>query len=155
MIHDFFLSLIPSWGERLWMAIGGAIGAVFGFLFGEVTDGMLWLFTFLAIDYVTGIWAACRTQSLSSERGFRGILKKFLILAVVALSHGLDQMAGTQFIQTAIIFAYGLNEMTSIIENLERAGYGSIVPDAVRQILKIVRDREEQKLDQLKPRNQR
>ena len=66
-------------------SIAGAIGALLGFLFGEITGLFLALLAFMALDYITGIIIAVINRMLSSETGFKGLAKKLLILVFVAL----------------------------------------------------------------------
>ena len=71
-------------------SIAGAIGAVIGFMYGEV-GGLFWaLIAFMALDYITGVIVAVINKRLSSEVGFKGLAKKFLILVFVAVGHIAD-----------------------------------------------------------------
>ena len=75
----------------MWLQIGfAALGGWLGVLLGGL-DGLLYvLITFAVIDYISGVMCAVTEKKLSSEVGFRGICKKILIFAVVALAHMLD-----------------------------------------------------------------
>lgn len=69
------------------------------------------------MDYLTGVMTAIITRQVSSEIGFKGILKKMLILIMVAMGHLLDQnlLGGGDAMRTAVIFFYTANEGISII----------------------------------------
>ena len=100
------------------------IGGYIGYFLGG-WDGFLYaLIAFVAIDYLTGVMVAVLEKRLSSEVGARGIFKKVLIFALVAVAHIVD----TQFIKTgsairtAVIFFYLSNEGISILENAGKIG---------------------------------
>ena len=118
-------------------AFGGALGAILGGL-----DGLLYaLIAFVVVDYITGVMCAVVDKKLSSEVGFRGIFKKILIFAMVALGHTLDMhvigevgvVGDYSAIRTAIIFFYIANEGVSLLENTVRLGLP--VPGKLKSIL--------------------
>lgn len=106
---------IWNWIQVVFAAVGGWLGYVLGGL-----DGFLYaLLAFVVIDYITGIMCAVLDKKLSSEVGFRGIFKKVLIFALVAVGHIVDQnvIGDGSVIRTAVIFFYLSNEGISILEN--------------------------------------
>lgn len=116
-------------------SIAGAVGAVLGFMYGEVT-GLFWaLIAFMALDYVTGVIVAIIEKRLSSEVGFRGLAKKFLILVFVAVGHIADTyiLGGTPAAMSAVMLFYIANEGISIIENA--AALGLPVPKKLKDIM--------------------
>ena len=116
-------------------SIAGAVGAVLGFMYGEVT-GLFWaLIAFMALDYITGVVVAIIEKRLSSEVGFRGLTKKFLILVFVAVGHIADTyiLGGTPAAMSAVMLFYMANEGISIIENA--AALGLPVPKKLKDIM--------------------
>ncbi len=116
-------------------SIAGAVGAVLGFMYGEVT-GLFWaLIAFMALDYITGVVVAVIEKRLSSEVGFRGLAKKFLILVFVAVGHIADTyiLGGTPAAMSAVMLFYIANEGISIIENA--AALGLPVPKKLKDIM--------------------
>lgn len=142
-LYDFFCALIPAKGEAILMAVGAGIGAVATFAFGTIDDAVIWLFAFIATDYITGTAASFKLGEWSSPVGFVGLFKKFIILAVVSMCHGLDAVCGTELLRNVSIFAYCLNEFGSIIENIERLGFGGMIPNVLRRGLAQLREKEE------------
>lgn len=138
-IQEFLSALVPSDGEAVLMSIG----ALVSFAFGDVDDAFLWLLAFIAADYITGTVAAFRSGEWSSQTGFLGLFKKIFILCVVAMCHGLDVDTGVNLLRNAAIFAYGLNEVGSILENVDRLGYGKLIPAVIRRGLKQLRRKED------------
>ena len=89
----------------------------------------------MAIDYITGIMAAYINPSLAlnSQKGFKGICKKIVILMLVALAHELDKATGQPAIQSLVVWFFLGNEGLSIIENSAKAGLP--IPNKLRDTL--------------------
>ena len=124
-------------------SIAGAVGAVLGFMYGEVT-GLFWaLIAFMALDYISGVIVAIIEKRLSSEVGFRGLAKKFLILVFVAVGHIADTyiLGGTPAAMSAVMLFYIANEGISIIENA--AALGLPVPKKLTSIMEQIRNKSE------------
>ena len=80
------------------------------------------LVLFVVLDYITGLVAAYGEQSLNSRVGFKGIAKKILLFAPVAVAYWLDMLLGQEILRSLAIFFYIANEGLSMLENLGRAG---------------------------------
>ena len=95
------------------------IGGVLGWIFGGFDSLIYALFTFVALDYITGILLAIHNKKLSSEIGFKGISKKILIFMVVSMGNVIDKyILGTgSALRTLVIMFYLTNEGISILEN--------------------------------------
>ena len=143
------VDLIPDFSSRVFLAVGGIFGALCSFLFGPIDDAIEWLFVFIAVDYLSGTYAAMKTGQWNSRTGFLGITKKIVMLSLVALCHGLDITSVIPFVSVrdAAVFAFCLNDFGSILENIERMGYGSIIPAPIRKMLKAMEDRSEAMVD--------
>lgn len=114
--------------------------AVFGFLWGKA-DGLLYaLLAFMALDYVTGVIVAITKHILNSETGFKGIAKKVLILALVAVGHILDVhvLGGGAVCRSAVIGFYLANEGISILENA--GDLGIPLPKKLKAVLQQLRN---------------
>lgn len=142
-LYDFFCALIPAKGEAILMSIGAGIGAAATFAFGTIDDAVLWLFAFIAADYVTGTAASFKLGEWSSNTGFVGLLKKFIIVSVVAMCHGLDAVLGTEMLRNVSIFAYCLNEFGSVVENVSRLFGEGVIPPVIRRGLLLLREKED------------
>ena len=123
--------------------IAAVIGAAVGFMYGQVT-GLFWaLVAFMVLDYVTGVMIAIISKKLSSETGFKGLCKKFLILIFVAVGHIVDTyvLNGAAVLMTAILLFYIANEGISIVENA--ANLGLPVPQKLKDILEQIKSESE------------
>lgn len=117
-------SLIPIRVEAVWGTITGVVGVAAEILFGAWSDALAALVVAMLIDYVSGVIAAYINPALSlnSQRGFRGILKKIMILLLVSLGHVLDTVMHQQIICIAVTYFFLGNEGLSIVENAAKAG---------------------------------
>lgn len=142
-IIAFISDILPTKSAAVMMSITGAIGAALSFAFGEVDVPIIWLFVFATADYITGLWAAIKTGEWSSSTGFKGIFKKILMFSLVALCHGLDSVVSMDIFRNAAVLAYVINEVCSILENIERVGYGGVIPAPLRRGLKVLKKKED------------
>ena len=126
------------------MALFSAIGAAFSFLVGGVDKLITALLIFVALDYLTGLIAAWKTASLDSKKGFDGIKRKFIMLIIVIMAHWIDvSIFGVSTCRSMVIFAYLGNEGLSIVENLDRMGYGAYIPGILREKIAQLRQEKE------------
>lgn len=134
-VYEFIKTCVPTGAEQYLMAIGAAAGLVLSVAVGGFDEMIYALIALMVSDYITGIIAACRTGKWDSSVGFIGLAKKGVILAVIALCNTVDTAMGTHAFRQAAICAYALNEAGSIIENIDRAGWGEHIPDFIRNAL--------------------
>ena len=101
------------------LGIWSLIATGFIYLMGGLDISMISLLIIMIIDYITGISSAIYNKKLSSKIGFKGIMKKILMLCLVALSVVIDRLTGESgAIRTLVIYYYVGNEGLSILENL-------------------------------------
>ena len=126
-----------------WMT--SVLCGIAGFLWGSLDGLLAALIVFMILDYVTGIAAGIMQKNLSSETGFSGLLKKGLILLIVAVGHILDtQIFGGQssMCRSAVIGFYLSNEGISILENAGKIGIP--LPKILIRVLEQLRDDKEE-----------
>ena len=117
----------------------GIVGGYFAAIFGQ-WDSILWaLLVIMVLDCLTGVIKAIYTKTMSSEIGFKGLLKKITILIIVALSNVLQQITGDNVaIREIVIMFYVANEGISVLENV------SVIyprmPKSIKDILLQIRD---------------
>lgn len=108
----------------------GVLGAVCGFLFGELNGLLIAVLVLMGVDYITGLGAASVRHELDSKIGWKGILKKACMLLILAVAHILDVYVlgianlseGHAAIMTLVEFLYIGNEGLSILENAGKLG---------------------------------
>ena len=123
--------------------LSSILGALLGWMFGQLDGFMYALIVFVATDYITGVMAAAVEKRLSSEVGFKGICRKITIFLLVALANIIDVniIKSGSVARTAVVFFYISNEGLSIVENA--AILGLEIPDWFRQMLKRINEEEE------------
>jgi len=121
-----------TWIQFAISMIGGFIGAFLGNMDGFLTA----LLIFIVADYVSGVICAIIEKKLSSEIGYKGILKKALILMIVGLANILDVyvIKNGSAIRGIVISFYLSNEGLSLLENASRIGLP--IPEKLKAILK-------------------
>ena len=88
------------------------------------------LIALMVADYITGVLVAAvwhkssksSSGTLNSVAGFKGILKKGMILVLVWLGVLLDRATGANYIRTAVVLFFIGNEGISLLENLGLMG---------------------------------
>ncbi len=101
------------------------ISTISTILLGEFDIPLQTLVLLIAIDYFTGLLVAGVYKSslksndgrLSSNAGFKGILKKGMMFVIVLVAYRLDLLAGTNIVRNTTIMAFIINEIISINEN--------------------------------------
>lgn len=108
-----------------WAKVGcAAAGGVIAYLWGPWDALIIALVACVVIDYITGIVKAAIAHKLDSAVGFKGLMKKVFIFALVALATVVDRVvpATNEAIRAAVIMFYIANEGLSILENAGELG---------------------------------
>ena len=124
-----------------WISIVfGMIGGVMSYWLGG-WDVLLQTIVFLAVvDYITGIIKGIYLKELSSEIGFKGLLKKIVMFIVIAVAYEIQLLiGGTIPLREVVIMFYVTNESLSLIEN---AAIFVPIPEKLKDVLLQLRDKE-------------
>lgn len=119
------------------VSVIGAAGAYIANFFGGWDSSLTTLVVFMAVDYITGLLVAAvwkkspksDTGALESHAGWKGLIKKCVTLLVVLMATRLDIVLQVDFVRTAAVIGFIVNETLSIVENLGLMGVP--VPDVV------------------------
>ena len=133
--------------KELFVTAAGIVGAFISRLFGGWDAAMTTLVIFMGIDYLMGLIVAgvfkrsgkSENGALDSRAGFKGLLKKSVILLVVLVAYRLDLVLGSTFIKDAVIIGYIANETISIIENAGLMGIP--IPDVIKRAIDILKNK--------------
>lgn len=119
------------------------LGTFLTWLFGTWDTALAVLIAFIVLDYITGLLKGAVTKQLSSDIGFRGLVRKAVILIVLIVAVSLDRLmnTGTWVFRTLVCYFYIANEGISIIEN--SAALGLPVPKKLTEILIQIKDKSE------------
>ena len=132
----------------------GAVAAAGGFLswlFGGWSTALAVLLVCLALDYATGLIVAgifhkspkTANGGLESRAGWKGLLRKVATLLMVALAHFVDMLLGTVYIRDAVVMAFCVNEILSLLENFGLMGLP--IPKALANAVELLRKKEDTK----------
>lgn len=124
-----------------WISIVfGAVGGFLAYLMGG-WDALLKTIVFLAVlDYITGVIKGIYTRTLSSETGFKGLLKKIVMFIVIAVSFAIQVLIGGHVpLREVVIMFYICNEALSLLEN---AALFIPIPDKLKEVLLQLRDKD-------------
>lgn len=148
MIHD----LLPKTVEEALTILGGWIGLIWSATLQSVAPLAWWFAIFVLTDLITGVWAGVKTTGFSSKALYAGMFKKGIAFAIIILAHGLDVsfwyvLKNLPVFQSVVLCAYCCGEFGSIVENIERAGYGDALPPALRKIFLTLEKRLENAVD--------
>lgn len=104
-------------------------------------DVLLKTIVFLAVaDYVTGWIKGIYTKQLSSEIGFKGLLKKIVMFIVVAVAYVIQGLVGGKIpLREVVIMFYIANEGLSLLEN---AAVFVPIPEKLKAVLLQLREKE-------------
>lgn len=130
-----------EWIKVVLAAIGGGLAWFFG-----PWDALISvLIGFIAVDYLMGVINAGMRKELSSEVGFKGLLRKMVILLLVGVGALLDKiMPGANgAIRAAVCTFYIANEGLSILENA-----GALGLPLPPKLLGVLKQLEEEMVDQ-------
>ena len=123
-----------------------AVGAFVAHALGGWDASMQVLVALMVADYVTGILVAAvwhkstksASGALDSKAGFKGLLKKAMILLVVWLGVLLDAAMGSEYIRMAAVLFFIGNEGISLLENLGLMGVP--YPDFLKKALEALHE---------------
>lgn len=116
-----------------------SIGGFLSIIFGGFDNLIITLCSFIVIDYITGLLSAIYNKKLSSQIGYKGIIKKVTMLIVVAVSVLLQNQVGIPAVRDIVILFFISNEGISILENVGNTGLK--LPPKLKEILKQLRDK--------------
>lgn len=121
--------------EKYFNGIVAIIATFFTYLFGSWDLALQVLIVFMVLDYVTGVLYAFISNQLNSEVGFKGLVKKLMILVVLIIGVMLDRILGTEnwVFRTLVCYFYIANEGISLLENV--ANIGIPIPNKIRNAL--------------------
>ena len=123
----------------------GLFGGILSYWFGG-WDVLLKTIVFLAVtDYITGVIKGIYKKELSSETGFKGLLKKIVMFIVIAVAFSIQELIGNTIpLREVVIMFYICNEALSLLEN---AAVFVPIPDKLKDVLIQLKDKDTTKED--------
>lgn len=121
-------------------AIGAVIGVGLNTMVGGFDQQITAMLSLSIADYLTGMYAAWKTGTVSSAKGYKGLFKKLGIVAAIALANCIDVAANMHVLRAALLFGFAIVESSSLLENIDRMGYGDYIPTILRTKLIQIRN---------------
>lgn len=131
------------------LTIIGVTGSFITNLFGGWTSDMQTLLILMGIDIVMGLLIAgfwkksdkSPTGTINSLSMAKGLVRKGVYLLIILVAYRLDLSLNADYIRTAVIIAFIVNEVISIIEN---AGImGVPIPSVIKRAIEVLRNKSE------------
>lgn len=123
--------------------VGGIVGGFLCKFLGGWDVILKALVALVVLDYVTGLIKAIYTKTLSSEVGFKGLIKKIVIFIVVATAVIIQSITGDAIpLREIVIIFFVCNEGISLLEN---ASEFIPIPEKLRETLIQLRDKNNKK----------
>lgn len=122
-------------------ALSGVFWAVLDFCLGGIDTPIKALAILMCMDFITGVAAEYRKGNLSSRVGAKGLCKKSGILLCITIACMLDMAMEMDVFRGMTISAFAVIEAMSLVENVDRMGYGEYIPDFIRIHLKQIADK--------------
>lgn len=124
-----------------WSVVGGIVGGFLCHWLGGWDTLLKALVALVILDYVTGVLKALYTKTLSSETGFKGLIKKIIVFIVVATAYTIQTVVGDAVpLRDIVIMFFVCNEGISLLEN---ASEFVPIPQKLKDTLIQLRDKEE------------
>ena len=130
--------------EKYFNAIVAVLATFFTYIFGSWDLALQVLIVFMILNYGTGVLYAYLTDQLNSEVGFKGLVKKCMILVVLIIGVMLDRIlgTGTWMFRTLVAYFYIANEGISLLENVGNIGIP--IPNKIRNALEQLNKNDEE-----------
>lgn len=130
---------------KLFNGFSVAVGLAGGFLcqlLGGWDVMLKALVALVVLDYVTGVLKGIYTKTLSSEIGFKGLIRKIVIFIVVATAVIVQSIVGDAIpLREIVIIFFVCNEGISLLEN---ASEFIPIPEKLKETLIQLRDKNEE-----------
>lgn len=130
-------------------AISGIIGGFIANAFGGWSAALTTLLIFMGVDYISGLILAgvfhaspkSEDGTLESYAGWKGLVRKGMTLLIVLIGARLDLMLGVNYIRDAMVIAFCVNELLSIIENMGLMGVP--MPEILTNAIEMLKSKSE------------
>ena len=130
-------------------AIFGIIGGFIAKAFGGWSAALTTLLIFMGVDYRSGLILAgvfhaspkSEDGTLESYAGWKGLVRKGMTLLIVLIGARLDLLIGVNYIRDAMVIAFCVNELLSIIENMGLMGVP--MPEILTNAIEMLKSKSE------------
>ena len=100
------------------------------------------LFGLMFLNFLTGLIVGYKMQNLNSQRAFKGLRKKLLILVILCGASLMHKLVPDLAFRTLVGMFYCATELLSIIENVAKVGVP--IPKKLKKALEQLREEKEE-----------
>lgn len=133
--------------KNFFCSIVGIVGSIFVNIVGGWDSALATLTICMVLDYLTGLTVAgvfknstkTETGTLQSQVGLKGLCKKIMMVAFVAVAYRLDKMLGVNYIRYTVVIGFVCNEVISLIENAGLMGLP--IPNVIVRAVDILKQK--------------
>lgn len=126
--------------EKYIAAISGVVGAFVSFLVHGLGLAVTVLIALMAIDYITGLFAAIVNRELNSRIGFNGLIRKMYYLLLIGAVYLIALVIPVlEHAGAGAAIAFCVLELVSIAENGTKMNI--YIPDFIKNILAVVKEK--------------
>ena len=101
------------------------------------------LFGLMFLDYLTGLIVGYKMQNLNSQRAFKGLRKKLLILVILCGASLMHKLVPDLAFRTLVGMFYCATELLSIVENIAKVGVP--IPKKLKKALEQLKEEDREK----------
>lgn len=131
VMAKYYLALIwTSWISLIVWLIGG---------FDLLAKVLLAL---MVLDFLTGLWVGYKEKKLNSQRAFKGLKKKLLIMVILCAASLMHRLAPDLGFRTLVGMFYCATELLSITENAAKVGVP--IPKKLKRALEQVKEEDKE-----------
>lgn len=127
--------------SETWQVVVSVIISFASYCFGYITPALEFLLWCITLDIFIGTLASFVNPRLmfNSRKMFRGIVKKAVLLSVVAFSRHLDILMHTDIICMTVVYFFIVNEGMSVLENCGKCGLKlpKIIENSLEQLKEV------------------
>ncbi|WP_306583675.1 phage holin family protein [Fusobacterium ulcerans] len=99
------------------------------------------LLIMMILDYITGVAKGFKNKNANSNRAYKGLRKKMIVLVIIVAATQMDMILQGMGIRTLVLMFYVATEFLSILENA--AILGIPIPEKLKVALEQCRDKQE------------
>lgn len=144
---DNIFSHLWTQTELLAGTISGCIWSILNFSLGGIDTPVKALVVLMCLDFITGVTAGWKARELSSKIGIKGLFKKVGVMVGITVAYLLDLTLSMDMFRGMAISAFAIIEAMSLVENIDRMGYGYIIPGFLRVRLAQIADEKHVKVE--------
>ena len=137
--------------KGIFCSVVGVVCGIAVNLLGGWDSGRATPFICIVLDYVTGLIVAgvfnnstkTRNGALESGAGLKGLVRKIMMIALIAVAYRIDILMDTSYVRYTVIIGFICNEVISLIENAGLMGVP--IPNVLTKAIDVLKNKGDDK----------